>query len=743
MDMKQSLLVLLFFCSLVGIGLYTVMLLGSDMLPSAPKQTAQFKEIFVSYNQDIEQHYNKLSEPEKTFIALMYQASIPGNRILMDQVHRHGPEVFNLFKTLYDQQGQLAELEKSGSVKFEQSSCEEFINQVKTYLVYLFVNNGQYFKKESENEKRTPGKLELTALTKENLCKAFEVLRLTDKANRVQALDRTIFDHTYEPTLTVAGSIEKSAVNIYAKSDHPNNSQSFTQADLDALEDQDFNNGACYYDVQITNNNKRVARVTPYAVNGKYSKDLEVMVSWLRKAHHVAAQSPEYFDQHLVTSLEHLITSLETGSQAEYALHCIAWLKDKSRVSYTLGFVESYFDPMGDVASFQSDVTIQDPDFDLTHLSKQLPALEAALPLPQEFKRNVLGSDAALPNATMRIVAAATGDLGPLFLTAAYCLPNDAVIRSEHGTKQIIYRADKGLAATINSILTRKLFYLKKRADWFEEHDQEFSIMTDLWNIHVVLHETLGHGSGKYSEHTFQDGEELKINGVKHKMGDRVPVTNSNFSKFMAGTDAAIEELRAEIIALYISLNHLDVMKEHGLLKKWPQKLSDNQLREWLVFDMANTALRRMVSQNSDATEVTGAHAQANCIITNFLIERGGVAWLQERVDVNGVSCDVLGIEIVDLVKAIDAVKELMVLTQTIKSTANGIKAQWLIDTYGKPLNRDYFKILKANEKMIVDDLKERVVLNPHFVPELQENGSYRLLASWPKDIFDLIEKWA
>ena len=69
----------------------------------------------------------------------------------------------------------------------------------------------------------------------------------------------------------------------------------------------------------------------------------------------------------------------------------------------------------------------------------------------------------------------------------------DAVIRSEHGTKQIIYRADKGLAATINPTLTRKLMYLKKRAEWFEAHDQDFSIMTDLWNIHVVLHETLGH----------------------------------------------------------------------------------------------------------------------------------------------------------------------------------------------------------------------------------------------------------
>lgn len=740
--MKLSFFIFLTFCMLVGVGLYTVMLSGSDMLPSAPKQTAQFKEIFVSYNQDIAQHYNKLSEPEKVFIALMYQASIPGNRILMDQVHRHGLELFDLFKTLYDQRVQLVELEKTEKLTFAEHSVDQFNDHVRTYFVYLFVNNGQYFKKESENEKRTPSKLGLTALSKENICAAFEALNLPEKATRVQELERTIFDASYEPTLTVAGSIEKSAVNIYAKSDQKNDSKTFTQADLESLEDQDFNGGACYYDVQITQGDKRIACAIPYAVNGKYSQDLEIMVSWLRQAHKLAAQFPGHFDQHLVSSLEHLITSLETGSEQEFSLHSIAWLKDRSRVSYTFGFIESYFDPMGDVASFQADVTIQDPDFDLTHLSKQLPIIEAALPLPQEFKRNVLGSDAALPNASMRIVAAATGDLGPLFLTAAYCLPNDAVIRSEHGTKQIIYRADKGLAATINPALTRKLFYLKNRADWFAQHDPEFSIMTDLWNIHVVLHETLGHGSGKYGQHTFQDGEELKVNGVKHKVGDTIPVTNANFSKFMAGTDSAIEELRAEIIALYISLNHLDIMKEHGLLKQWPQKLSDDQLREWLLFDMANTALRRMVSQNNDATEITGAHAQANCIITNFLIEKGGIAWQQESTTIDKESFDVLGLEIIDLAKAMDAVKELMILTQTIKSTANGTKAQWLINAYGKPLNQDHFKILKRNEKMIVDDLKERVVLNPHFVPEMQKNGSFKVKALWPTDIFDLIEKW-
>lgn len=742
--MKWPLWAGLVVCFGLGLGVYTVMLSGKDMLlPSAPQTTEQFKEIFISYNQDIQEHYNKLSEPEKIFVALMYQASVAGNGIVMDQVHRHGIEVFDLFMTLYDRRLDLVNLEKMGSIKFQEGDCQKFIEQVKTYLVYLFVNNGQYFKKESEHEKRTPAKIGLNLLTLHAVCEAFVALKLLDKCERVKILARTIFDASYESTLMVPGSIEKSAVNIYAKGDKKDDPKTFTQIDLELLEDQDFNAGACFYDVQVSPEGKdRVPSVVPYAVNGKYGKELERVVFWLREAHLFTVQHQQYFDHHLVASLEHLISSLETGSEAEFRLHSIAWLKDKSRVSYTLGFIESYIDPMGDVASFQADVTIQDPDFDLTHLSKKLPEIEEALPLPKEFKRNVLGSHAALPNATMRLTAAATGDLGPLFLTAAYCLPNDAIIRSEHGTKQIIYRADKGLAATINADLTRKLFYLNNRADWFLRHDPEFSIMTDLWNIHVVLHETLGHGSGKYAQHTFQEGEELKINGIMHNVGDVIAVTNSNFSKFMAGTDATIEELRAEIIALYISLHHLDVLKEYGLLKKWPRVLSDDQLREWLVFDMANTALRRIVAQSDDATEITGAHAQANCIITNYLVEKGGISWKKEQITIEDQLYEVIGIEIIDLTLAMDSVKELMVITQTIKSTAHGIKAQQLINQYGKPLNRDFFNILKRNEKKIVDGLKERVVINPHFVPKRLSNGSFSVEASWPEDIFDLMQKW-
>ena len=283
------------------------MLSGSDMLSSAPKKTAQFKEIFISYNQDVAEHFNKLSQPEKVFIALMYQASIPGNQILIDQVHRHGCEVFELFKVLCDEQNHLLELEKIGSLKFEQSSAQQFIEQVKTYLVYLFTNSGQYFKKESENEKRTPSKIGLTALTQKNISLAFNELGLTDQAKRVLDLERTIFDSTYEPTLTVAGSIEKSAVNIYAKGDELNSVESFTSADYNAVSEQAFNAGACYY--MLDTKGKRIPRVLDYAVSGKYGIQLTEMVKWIKLAHAHAAQFSQYFDQHLVASLEHLIKS--------------------------------------------------------------------------------------------------------------------------------------------------------------------------------------------------------------------------------------------------------------------------------------------------------------------------------------------------------------------------------------------------------------------------------------------------
>lgn len=83
------------------------------------------------------------------------------------------------------------------------------------------------FLKEFEDHKRTPERLMLTLLTKKNLVHALQSIGIHDAQQQITKVSDTLFVTNYEPTLTVAGSIEKSGGNFY--------SADFTEDDFMAL----------------------------------------------------------------------------------------------------------------------------------------------------------------------------------------------------------------------------------------------------------------------------------------------------------------------------------------------------------------------------------------------------------------------------------------------------------------------------------------------------------------------------
>jgi hypothetical protein len=82
----------------------------------------------------------------------MFRASLPFNKIYRDQNHVHTNEIIKAFEFLY---------------KNENSLPQNLSNDIKTYLVYLWSNNGPYFMTEQSNNKRTPSRLNMKYLTKE------------------------------------------------------------------------------------------------------------------------------------------------------------------------------------------------------------------------------------------------------------------------------------------------------------------------------------------------------------------------------------------------------------------------------------------------------------------------------------------------------------------------------------------------------------------------------------------------
>ncbi|MFH1831478.1 MAG: hypothetical protein ABH827_01615 [bacterium] len=688
-------------------------------LNQAPDRIENYKEIAVLYNTNVTQLYNSLTPQERVFVYYLFRACLPGNRILADQLHRHGLEITNIFEHIINNQDKLSDRTK-------------FLEQAKTFLVYLWTNHGQYFLREHSNEKRTPNKLGLDLLTQENILAVLGRTGFADAQEKLLHIAPALFDDTIEPTICVPGSIADSAVNIYAPD--------FTEQDYSQIPVQDQSKLNAYFYVE--HNGQRMPKSMVYSVDGKYGQELTVSAYWFKKAYEHAQKYTQNFDEHIIKSLELLIKYLESGDEEYFKQHSIEWLKSSSKIDYNFGFIENYSDPKSQRGFFQAEATIRSVDIGI--LNKLLPELEKRMPLFQEFKREKIDS---IPNASINEKIFGVGELGPMFITAAYCLPNYSEIRSQYGSKQIMYPATKGLAAMKDPELARALFNVKNKVDWLNKHDQDGKLARDIWDLQCILHETIGHGSGRLATHTFKEGENLTVSsGDKqtHSIGDTINVTSTNICALLDGYENTIEELRAEIISLYISVFNLPEILACGFLSDWTALLSQDELETELILAMAGTGLRRYMQQSDGATEIAGEHALANCTIMNFLVDHGCLEFVEEQVLIKDKSADkthtVIGLRVKDLAKAKEYIKNLMVDVQVIKSTGNIFGAKGLIETYGRPLRHpEYMRILKDNQQAIVGDLKVFALIYPHFVPVLDKAGKeiVDIQAVWPRDIFE------
>ncbi len=696
-------------------------------LEKEPTTLKRYNEVATQYISGLSELYNELTPAERVFIYYIYRASLPGNRIAADQMHRHSSSITGLFEHIIAN----AHLLKNNDTAVLSCDVDQFLREVETYVIYLWTNHGQYFLKEHANAKRTPQRLGLSTLTQENLARVLHMLDYPDAANSVDTIASFLFDTQHEATCCVVNNITSSAGNMYASD--------FTEDDYHALPVHERTGINSYFFVDTSEGN-RIPKVEKYKVGGKYGQELEVACHWLQKAHEHTQNHTQHFDANFITSLDLLIAFLRTGDEEYFKKHSIAWLKSNSRLDYCFGFIETYDDPKDCVGSFQAEVTIK--AVDMRTLNALLPHLEKQLPFPQEFMRETIEDMSAIPNASINKTVFSAGQLGPLRITAAYCLPNYSEIRSQHGSKQIMYHPDKGLSEVIAPELSRILGNTSEQAAWTALNDPDGQLQKDIWSVHCILHETLGHGSGRLTEHTFTAGDQLKIGGKVYAIGDVIPVTSENIAEFLAGNSSALEELRAEIIALYTSIEMFDELDKVGLYKDWTAKIGKDKIIEQLIFDMAATGLRRLLSHDVQEKEITGAHALANMTIMNYLCDGGGLVLVQEDVIMNDTVHHVLGFSIHNFQQVLSDIKELMIQVQTIKSTGNGVACDQLITQYGRHVrNLDHVTILQANQKTVVGDLKVSARIYPHFKP-MYDEATMTIVdidATWPADI---VEQW-
>ena len=97
-----------------------------------------------------------------------------------------------------------------------------------------------------------------------------------------------------------------------------------------------------------------------WKVGGLYTQAIEKIVYWLKKAEGVAE------DEAQRAAIGKLIEFYETGDLKTFDEYAILWVKDlNSRIDFVNGFTESYGDPLGMKASWESLVNFK--DLEATH----------------------------------------------------------------------------------------------------------------------------------------------------------------------------------------------------------------------------------------------------------------------------------------------------------------------------------------------------------------------------------------
>ena len=436
--------------------------------------------------------FEELTLKEKLLVYYLGEAAKCGRDILYDQNFKYNLPIRRTLETLYCS---IAERETEEFKAFEK------------YLKKMWFANGIHH--HYSNDKFQPEFPE--SWLREQLKKHL------DYSTR-QMPDNLLLAILYDPELYPTRLDQTAGVDVILSSAN-NYYENVTQAEVEAyysaltsVNANDPTPISYGLNSKLMRNDNGTITEQVWKVGGMYSPAIEKIVYWLEKAAGVS----NFLQRRIINTL---IDFYRTGDLATFDRYNIFWVNDnRSKVDFVNGFIETYGDPLGRKASWESVVNFRDERAcrRTQLLSDNAQWFEDNAPIdPKYRKAKVKGV-----SAKVITVAMLGGDCYPA-TPIGINLPNADWIRKEHGSKSvtidnITYAYDK--AAAGNGFNEEFVLRVEDR-----ERMKNYGKLTA--DLHTDLHECLGHGSGQLAE------------GVK---GDELRTYSST-----------LEEARADLFALY------------------------------------------------------------------------------------------------------------------------------------------------------------------------------------------------
>ena len=222
-----------------------------------------------------------------------------------------------------------------------------------------------------------------------------------------------------------------------------------------------------------------------WKVGGLYTQAIEKIVAELQ----LAVPFAENENQKKV--IETLISYYKTGDLKEFDAYAVLWVKDTvSEVDFINGFTETYGDPLGMKASWESTVNFVNKEATKRTIviSNNAQWFEDNSPVDSRFKKKEVKG----VSAKVITVAMLGGDCYPA-TPIGINLPNADWIRKDHGSKSVTIEniTEAYDKASQGSGFNEEFVWSDKE----REAIKTYGFLTD--NLHTDLHECLGHGSGQ------------------------------------------------------------------------------------------------------------------------------------------------------------------------------------------------------------------------------------------------------
>ena len=409
-----------------------------------------------------------------------------------------------------------------------------------------------------------------------------------------------------------------------------------------------------------------------WKTGGLYGEAIAKIVYWLEKAATVA----ENEQQRAV--INKLIQFYRDGDLKTFDDYCIAWVKDlDSRVDFTCCFTESYGDPLGLKASWESIVNFKDLEATKRTeiVSSNAQWFEDHSPVDPRFKKEECKGISA------KVITAAMlgGDLYPS-TAIGINLPNSDWVRAVHGSKSVtIGNLTEAYAmAAHGNGFNEEFVYSDAERELLDKYDSQ----TD--DLHTDLHECLGHGSGKL-----------------------LPDTDPNALRAYSST---IEEARADLFGLYYVGDKK--MLDLGLLP------SKEAYKAQYYSYMMNGLLTQLV-RIEPGNQIEEAHMRNRSLIAHWCYEKGQAENVVELVKQDGKTY----VRINDYKKLRTLFGDLLAEIQRIKSEGDFEAARALVENYAVKVDAELHTEVLARYKAL-NLAPYKGFINPVYTPVLDEDGN-------------------